>query len=974
MKSFKLIVSSIILIVAITTTTYSQIAQQWATTYNGRGDYNDRFNCIATDVAGNIFVGGSTNSIGNNRDFLVVKLNSNGTELWRRTFNCSGNGPDEVLAITVDAASNVYATGFGKSEDFGNDYLTIKYDAAGNQLWVQQYDYIAHQYDQANSICVDGLGNVIVTGQSDGDSSAYTDDDYLTIKYDANGTFLWSERYAGLGLGIDRAVKVLADVNGNIFITGRANNGSNDDYVTIKYNAAGIQQWIQFGDRGGNDRATAMEMDAAGNIYVTGRSNNGNDDDFYTIKYTNSGSQGFAKVYDFVDDDRATAIAIDSTGNIIVTGQSDANPSAARNWNFRTVKYSPSGNQTWAASYDGVIGQDDLPFSIAANAAGSVFITGVVDGDPSTAIVNDIATVKYLANGTQAWANVYTGAGGFDDEGNAVTVTANGSSLVAGYFEDSQQQRSGLVIKYASAGVQTWSYTFDGIGDNSDNVRDLKIDNSGNVYVAGYSVGFNSDRDLCTIKMNSLGDTVWVKKSNGTSPDSNDEANAIDVDGTGNVTISGFSKNSGTSNDIVLIKYNSIGDTIWTNTYDSPVHETDKSYDMATDAAGNIYLTGRSDADPTVFSNDNCISLKYNSVGTEIWNQTIAGAANGADRGKFIRVANSGNIYIAGRTFNGTNNDVLLAKYNNAGALQWSVTYDSGTGDDDVNDFQIDASENLYLTGYKALNGITDFDFLTLKYNSSGVQQWVKFYNGTGNGDDVAQRLVLDAAGNVFVTGFSDQNATTDTSYNVATIKYDNAGLAAQWTQIYNGTANLNDIADGIATDNYGNIYVAAHTDNGTISDPNYDVLILRYDNNGVLNWSATYDGISDTIDIPNLIKVNGNDIYVAGSSWVNGQQRDMLIIKYSGFLGIDNPTNNNLVKVGPNPFTDVLYFQFDKLQLENLNFELYDVTGRLITQQQINLNRSIKFNSSQIADELYTYRITQNNLVIKTGLIEHKR
>ncbi|MEO8146912.1 MAG: SBBP repeat-containing protein [Bacteroidia bacterium] len=962
------------MLIVLTTSAYPQIAQQWATTYNGRGDYNDRFTCIVTDNAGNIYAGGSTNNIATNRDFLVAKSDANGNEIWRKTYNCLGNGPDEVLAITVDATSNVYVTGFGKSEEFGNDFLTIKYDASGNQLWVQQYDYSAHQYDQANSICVDASGNVIVTGQSDSDPSAYTDDDYLTIKYDANGVQQWTARFAGLGAGTDRAAKVLADSNGDIVITGRANNGSNDDYVTIKYNAAGVQQWIQYGDRGGNDRATAMVMDASGNVYVTGRSSNGNNDDFYTIKYTSAGTQGFTKIYDFVDDDRATAIAIDSSGNIIITGQSDANPNGTRNWNYRTVKYNTIGTQVWASSYDGAIGQDDLPYAIAVNAAGAIFVTGVADADPSAEIVNDIVTVKYSSAGVQTWATTYSGSGGFDDEGNAVTIAANGSCVVAGYIEDNQQQRSGLVVKYSTTGAQTWGYIFDGIGDNSDNVRDLKVDNTGNVYVSGYSVGFNSDRDICTIKMNSNGDTLWVKRLNGTSPDSDDDANSIDVDGSGNVIVSGFSKNSGTSNDITLIKYNSVGDTLWTNYYDSPVHETDKSYAMATDGNGNIYLTGRSDSDPSVFSNDNCISLKYNNAGSELWNQTIDGATHGADRGRFIRVAASGNIYISGRTFNGTNNDILLAKYNNTGTQQWAVTYDSGTGDDDANDFEIDANENLYITGFKANNGVADFDYLTMKYNSGGVQQWVKFYNGNGNGDDVAERLVLDATGNVFVTGFSDENATVDTNYNVVTIKYDNAGNAAQWTQIYNGTSNLNDIADGIATDNFGNIYVAAHTDNGTTVNPNYDVLILRYDNNGSLNWSTTYNGASDTSDVPNLIKINGNDIYVAGSSWVNGRQRDMLIIKYSGFLSVNDLTNSTSINIGPNPFTDALYVNSVQSELKNLIFQLYDITGRLITDSNINADGSVMFNSAQMAEGLYTYRISQNNTVIKTGLIEHRQ
>lgn len=75
----------------------------------------------------------------------------------------------------------------------------------------------------------------------------------------------------------------------SLYVTGRTDNGNDDDYLTIKYDANGNEIWTQVVDNGGMDRAKGMGNDSTGNIYVTGRRNNGNDDDFFTIKYGPNG-------------------------------------------------------------------------------------------------------------------------------------------------------------------------------------------------------------------------------------------------------------------------------------------------------------------------------------------------------------------------------------------------------------------------------------------------------------------------------------------------------------------------------------------------------------------------------------------------------------------------------------------------------------------------------------------------------------
>src|SRR5689334_19344480 len=115
----------------------AQPTVSWMYQFNGQGDYSDRYMCITSDANGNIYTAGSTVNIGTDRDYLIQKMDASGNIIWRTIYNASGNGPDEAQAIAVDASQNVYVTGFGKSADVGNDFLTMKLNSTGSIVWTQ---------------------------------------------------------------------------------------------------------------------------------------------------------------------------------------------------------------------------------------------------------------------------------------------------------------------------------------------------------------------------------------------------------------------------------------------------------------------------------------------------------------------------------------------------------------------------------------------------------------------------------------------------------------------------------------------------------------------------------------------------------------------------------------------------------------------------------------------------------------------
>ncbi len=752
MKKIGLLIISLTLLQSITAQTPSQ---QWLSKYNGKGDYSDKFNAIKVDNTGNSYQTGYTINAGNKKDFLTVKLNLAGDTLWTRTFDGTGNSDDEALDIAIDASGNAYVTGVSKGATSEDDYLTIKYSSTGVFQWSATYNYSSNQDEQANSIGIDDAGNVYVTGQSDSDaSSSVVNDDYATVKYSSTGVQLWVNRYNGTGNGTDRAMKMAVNGIGNVYITGRSDNGVDDDYVTIKYVTGGLQTWLATFDSGDKDKAEDITIDSSLDLIVTGRSNNGSDDDFLTIKYSESTGadlwNGGIRYSGGNGDDKPTALTTDGNGNVFVTGRTDSDNSAVTNYDFVTIKYNSTGNVIWESTYNGTGDGNDTPSDIVVDWNGKVIVCGQTDTDASLSVTNNNSIViSYSISGNQSWIMTYNGTSNLSDGANAIGVDFTGNIYVAGSSDNTSSQKDGLVLKYLTSGAQNWVQNYNGKGDNSDNVNKIVVDAFGNSYLAGYTYNVGTEKDLLVVKLSPVGDTLWTRKYNGTSNNS-DEATDIVVDATGNVYITGYAKESNTGYNFITSKYSSTGNLSWSTQYNNTTaNGSDKASNISIDISGNVYVTGYSNATST--GNEDFITIKYNSAGVQQWATRYNGSGNSTDIPIGIQL-NGTDTYITGKSFNGIDDVIATVKYNSIGIQQWASIYTSGNGTDRPAALKVDASGNSFVIG-RTNNG-TDDDFVTIKYNSTGVQQWATLYNST-TGDDRGMAIEIDGSGNSYVTGKS---------------------------------------------------------------------------------------------------------------------------------------------------------------------------------------------------------------------------
>ncbi len=419
----------------------------------------------------------------------------------------------------------------------------------------------------------------------------------------------------------------------------------------------------------------------------------------------------------------------------------------------------------------------------------------------------------------EAWVAIYDGPGHRNDQATAVAVDNSGNVYVTGGISDQVTGFDYVTIKYNSVGQQQWVARYDGPGHSTDLANAIAIDSSGNVYVTGASFGSDNVFHYATVKYNSAGQEQWVARYNGPGIFGGDQAQAIAIDTSGNVYVTGTSYGSNTFYDYATVKYNSAGQQQWVARYNGPANDDDAAKAIAADNSGNVYVTGWSVGSGTFAD---YATIKYDTAGEEQWVARYNGPGNYIDEAAAIAVDNLGNVYVTGYSLgSGTYYDYATIKYNSLGRQQWVVRYNGPASSiDEAVAIALDDSRNVYATGYSVgSDGL--YEYTTIKYDILGRQQWVARY-GTGNGGSDATAIAVDGSDNVYVTG---ESVGPGTGLDYATVKYDSTGQE-QWVVRYDRPAHFNDTAAAITVDGSGNVYVTGWS---TGSGGDYDYATIKY-------------------------------------------------------------------------------------------------------------------------------------------------
>ncbi len=408
-----------------------------------------------------------------------------------------------------------------------------------------------------------------------------------------------------------------------------------------------------------------------------------------------------------------------------------------------------------------------LSFKPTSSLPTSATLTAMASAGVTDLAGNRLGTAYVWQFSVPPWT-VHLGSSGADAF-NSVASDASGSFYVAGStagsVDTAHPTGGALLVKYDAQGSQQWVRQ---IGARLDAAQSVAIDTEGNVFVGGrvetdpLAGNPGLANAIFIAKYDKNGTRLWVKQfSSGTR----DFLRALQVDGSGNVIAVGYTQGrlfgaSGGGVDFFVVKLDGAGAMLWGVQDGGP--GSDNASNLAVSAAGDIFVVGYAGSAlhglPPSGGTD-AFLIKYAADGTRQWMQFIG--SPGEEYGESVNLDPSGNLDVLGRTSGALAGqssagglDAFVAKLDATGAVQWIRQFGTA-GDDYPNAMVRDASGGLRVAGYTtgAFAGASHgggLDGFVAKLDAGATLQWVRQWGGVG--DEYVYGLVLDAAGNAFVT------------------------------------------------------------------------------------------------------------------------------------------------------------------------------------------------------------------------------
>gem|GEM_PF-1325866 len=424
--------------------------------------------------------------------------------LWPKQWAAGSRG----LALAVDGSDNIYVTGvtyvvIGRmpsepvlpeycSEEHGcyEDIFLTKFDLFGNHLWTKQWG--TQWSDWGQSVAVDGLGNVYVTGATTGDILLHDDaeclgpgifcpEDVFLTKLDGNGEELWTLQW-GTADDDDGGLSVAVAASGSVYVTGVTTGVDFDgemhigdgrctetmdefpapcsDMFLTKVTAMGTIAWsIQYGTMD-DEHGESVAVDGLENIYVTGTTQGSFDGDgtaetrsgdVFLVTFDQTGAREWIQQWGTELWESGYAVATDGEDSVLVTGLTggalDGNSlneglcpvlgdeNRACSDAFLT-KFNAAGEKQWTRLWGSV--DYDAGYGVTLDSRGNIFVTGSAAGDVDDAVFSggfgtDIMLTKFDAAGERLWTKLWGGA--TDDSGMSVVVDIHDTVYLTGWVD-----------------------------------------------------------------------------------------------------------------------------------------------------------------------------------------------------------------------------------------------------------------------------------------------------------------------------------------------------------------------------------------------------------------------------------------------------------------------------------------------------------------------------------------------------------
>ena len=424
----------------------------------------------------------------------------------------------KTQGVAVDSSGNVIVCGFTFSTQMpvnpgahqntnaGNaDAFIVKFNSAGVRQWATYFGGSAN--DTAQSIAVDGAGNVIITGQTFSNNFPVTGTafqgssggqlDAFLAKFSPSGALTWSTYFGGTAE--DHCYGVSVDASGSICITGttmstnlpvtagafQMGNAGNSDAFVAKFTPAGAQDWATYYGGSSYDGAAGIAIDRSGNVIFVGgtlspnfplsgspfQSIHNGFSEGYVAKLDASGAPLWSTFLGGYDNDAAMAVAVDYAYNVCVTGVTASNDFPVTPGSFQPVypgqtdaflvKFTATGARIFGTYYGANL--EEIGYGIGTDRIGNIVVVGQTTSTTFPVTLNafqtsksglsDAFVAKFTSLGTPLWSTYYGGGG--DESAMAVAVQHGGNVMLGGWTSSSNFPVTG------NAAVKNFSGTTD---------------------------------------------------------------------------------------------------------------------------------------------------------------------------------------------------------------------------------------------------------------------------------------------------------------------------------------------------------------------------------------------------------------------------------------------------------------------------------------------------------------------------------
>ncbi|TGM20267.1 hypothetical protein EHQ90_03580 [Leptospira stimsonii] len=399
---------------------------------------------------------------------------------------------------------------------------------------------------------------------------------------------------------------------------------------------------------------------------------------------------------------KTNSITSDQNSNIYATGQASGNLDGqilTGIYDLFVIKYTSSGSKQWTRLM-GVIGDQTTAYAITSDTNGNVYTVGITNGalDGETFIGSapdfidsDLFIVKYDSNGNKQWTRLLGIAANSNTVAKAATTDSLGNIFVTGSSNsglDGQTFGGGgtgyFIVKYNPAGVKQWTKLFAGPTPSG-----ITYDNSnGKIYLVGTTlnmttmdgISVSGTNDSFLIQFDNSGNRIWTKLTGVSGKDT--KSNGLTLDAQGNIYITGSTngniddqvESGNNTRDLLVVKFDSNGNRIWTRQlgFTGSIFEVSNKSAVGTgiifDKNQSLYITGyttgnldkQTHSDPSN-SKRNVFISKYDLNGNKIWT-SITGLKGFNCEASSITIDQQGHPYLTGFTESSLNNEAFTGR------------------------------------------------------------------------------------------------------------------------------------------------------------------------------------------------------------------------------------------------------------------------------------------------------------------------